>query len=174
MCVPFMVLRLECFGKGCAARGEFFPVEVWQESDAQQVVIMGAGPAGLTAAYELQKHAVPVTFLEKDPHFVGGISRTVEYRGYRFDIGGHRFFSKSKEVEDLWSEVLGDELRTCGRLSRIYYRNRYFDYPLKATNAFINMGPVETLRCLMSYAWARVYPVKSPQTLEDWVSNQFG
>jgi protoporphyrinogen oxidase len=174
MCRPFIVLRMECFWRGRATQGEVFPVNVQQESDAQQVVIMGAGPAGLTAAYELQKHAVPVTVLEKDPHFVGGISRTVEYQGYRFDIGGHRFFSKSKEVEDLWSEVLGDELRTCGRLSRIYYRNRYFDYPLKATNAFFNMGPVETLRCLMSYARARVYPVKAPQTLEDWVSNQFG
>ncbi len=135
---------------------------------------MGAGPAGLTAAYELQKHAVPVTVLEKDPQFVGGISRTVEHRGYRFDIGGHRFFSKSQEIEDLWSEVLGNELRTCGRLSRIYYRNRYFDYPLKATNALFNLGPFETIRCMSSYAWARIHPVKNPQTLEDWVSNQFG
>ncbi|PWT74048.1 MAG: FAD-dependent oxidoreductase [Chloroflexi bacterium] len=135
---------------------------------------MGAGPAGLTAAYELRKHSVPVTVLEKDPHFVGGISRTVEHRGYRFDIGGHRFFSKSREVEDLWTEVLGDEMRTCNRLSRIYYHNRYFDYPLKATNALLNMGPVETLRCMASYTWARIHPVKHPRTLEEWVSNQFG
>jgi protoporphyrinogen oxidase len=149
-------------------------VDTPQQSDRPHVVIMGAGPAGLTAAYELQKHSVPVTVLEKDPHFVGGISRTVEHRGYRFDIGGHRFFSKSREVEDLWTEVLGDEILTCNRLSRIYYHNRYFDYPLKATNALFNMGPVETLRCMASYTWARIHPVKHPRSFEDWVSNKFG
>jgi protoporphyrinogen oxidase len=149
-------------------------VDTPQQSDRPHVVIMGAGPAGLTAAYELQKHSVPVTVLEKDPHFVGGISRTAEHRGYRFDIGGHRFFSKSREVEDLWTEVLGDEILTCNRLSRIYYHNRYFDYPLKATNALFNMGPVETLRCMASYTWARIHPVKHPRSFEDWVSNKFG
>jgi protoporphyrinogen oxidase len=155
-------------------QGGFYYVDTPQQSEKPHVVIMGAGPAGLTAAYELQKHSIPVTVLEQDPQFVGGISRTVEYRGYRFDIGGHRFFSKSQEVEDLWTEVLGDEMRTCDRLSRIYYHNRYFDYPLKATNALFNMGPVETIRCMASYTWARIHPVKSPRTLEEWVSNQFG
>ena len=145
-----------------------------QHEEHKHVVIMGAGPAGLTAAYELQKHEVPVTVLEKDGCFVGGISRTVEHRGYRFDIGGHRFFSKSQEVENLWTEILGDEMRTCVRLSRIYYHNRYFDYPLKASNALLNMGPIETVRCMSSYAWARIHPVKSPRNLEEWVSNQFG
>ena len=140
----------------------------------KQVVVMGAGPAGLSAAYELMRYAVPVTVLEKDPRFVGGISRTGEARGYRFDIGGHRFFSKSQEIEDFWTEILGDELLTCGRLSRIYTRGKYFDYPLKATNALFNLGPIETIRCLASYAWARVHPVKNPRNLEDWVSNQFG
>src|SRR5712664_3781850 len=135
---------------------------------------MGAGPAGLTAAYELYKHYVPVTILERDENQVGGLARTVEHRGYRFDIGGHRFFSKSQEVEDLWTEILGDEMLTCDRLSRIYYNGKYFDYPLKATNALLNMGPLETIRCMSSYAWARIRPVKNPQTLEDWVSNQFG
>ncbi|MEO7003521.1 MAG: NAD(P)/FAD-dependent oxidoreductase [Ktedonobacterales bacterium] len=145
-----------------------------QPQASKQVVILGAGPAGLTAGYELMKHRVPVTVLEQDSHYVGGISRTVERDGYRFDIGGHRFFSKSQEVEDLWTEVLGDDLVTCGRLSRIYYQGKYFDYPLKATNALFNMGPVETVRCLSSYAWARIHPIKNPQNLEDWVSNQFG
>ncbi len=140
----------------------------------KQVVILGAGPAGLTAGYELMKHGIQVIVLEQDPHYVGGISRTVERDGYRFDIGGHRFFSKSQEVEDLWSEVLGDDLVTCGRLSRIYYKGKYFDYPLKATNALLNMGPVETVRSLSSYVWARIHPIKNPQNLEDWVSNQFG
>ena len=142
--------------------------------DRPHVVIMGAGPAGLTAAYELRRYDVPLTVLDKDAHFVGGISRTEEHRGYRFDIGGHRFFSKSQEIEDLWTEVLGDDLLTRRRLSRIYFKGKYFDYPLKAGNALLNMGPIETIRCISSYAWARVHPVKHPQTLEDWVSNQFG
>jgi len=138
------------------------------------VVILGAGPAGLTAAYELRRFDVPVTVLEKDSRFVGGIARTVEHDGYRFDIGGHRFFSKSQEIEDLWTEIMGEQMITCGRLSRIYYKGKYFDYPLKATNALLNMGPIETIRCMTSYGWARVHPVKEPRTFEDWVSNQFG
>jgi protoporphyrinogen oxidase len=140
----------------------------------KHVVIMGAGPAGLTAAYELMKHDVPVTVVEKDPHQVGGLARTVEHNGYRFDIGGHRFFSKNQEVEDLWTEILGDEMLTRGRLSRIYYRGRFFAYPIKAVNALWNLGPLEALRCLASYMWARVHPVRNPKTLEDWVRNQFG
>jgi protoporphyrinogen oxidase len=138
------------------------------------VVIMGAGPAGLTAAYELTKHRVPVLVLEQDPRYVGGISRTVEYQGYRFDIGGHRFFSKSQEVEDLWTEILGDELLKRPRLSRILYRGKYFDYPLKAGNALRGLGLVETVRCMSSYAAARVHPVRNPKTLHQWVRNQFG
>jgi protoporphyrinogen oxidase len=140
----------------------------------KHVVIMGAGPAGLTAGYELVKHGVGVSVLEQDPRFVGGIARTVEHAGYRFDIGGHRFFSKSQEIEDLWTEILGEELLTCARLSRIYYQGKYFDYPLKATNALRNIGPIETIRCMASYAWARIHPVKDPKNLEEWVSNQFG
>ncbi|MBO0744318.1 MAG: NAD(P)-binding protein, partial [Candidatus Dormibacteraeota bacterium] len=86
------------------------------------VVIMGAGPAGLTAALELMRHGASPTVLERDPQYVGGIARTVEHEGYRFDIGGHRFFSKNQEIEDLWTEILGDQLLTRRRLSRIYYR----------------------------------------------------
>ena len=143
-------------------------------SQRDHVVVMGAGPAGLTAAYELNKHGVAVTVLEQDPKYVGGIARTVEHNGYRFDIGGHRFFSKNQEVENLWTEILGEEMLTRGRLSRIYYRGRYFDYPLKATNALLNLGLLETARCMSSYALARVSPVREPRTFEDWVSNQFG
>src|SRR4030088_595646 len=135
---------------------------------------MGAGPAGLTAAYELFKHAVPVTILEKDPSQVGGLARPVEIKGYRFDIGGHRFFSKNPEGEGLWTEILGEEMLNRGRLSRIYYRGRYFAYPIKAANALWNLGPLEAARCVGSYAWARLRPVKNPKSLEDWVRNQFG
>jgi protoporphyrinogen oxidase len=98
----------------------------------------------------------------------------VEHQGYRFDIGGHRFFSKSEEIEDLWTEMMGDDLRNCARISRIYYRRRYFDYPLRPANALRNLGPVESLRCLMSYVMARLRPVRNPRSLEDWVRNQFG
>ena len=135
---------------------------------------MGAGPAGLTAAYELGKYGVPATVLEKDERFVGGLARTAEYRGYRFDIGGHRFFSKNQEIEDLWTEILGDEMRERARLSRIYYQGRYFDYPLKVGNALRNLGAAETVRCVASYGWARLHPVGVPRSFEDWVSNQFG
>jgi protoporphyrinogen oxidase len=138
------------------------------------VVIMGAGPAGLTAAYELLKHGLPVTVVEKDPRQVGGLARTAEYKGYRFDIGGHRFFSKNQEVEDLWTEILGPEMLTRDRLSRIYYRGKFFAYPIKAANALWNLGPIEAVRCLASYLWARIKPVKNPRSLEDWVRNQFG
>ncbi len=141
---------------------------------ARRTVIMGGGPAGLTAAYELMRYRIPSVTLEKDQRFVGGISRTEEHRGYRFDIGGHRFFSKSQEVEDFWTEILGDELLVRGRLSRIFYKGKYFDYPLKASNALLNMGPIETVRCITSYAWARVRPTRNPTNLEQWVTNQFG
>jgi protoporphyrinogen oxidase len=135
---------------------------------------MGAGPAGLTAAYELIKQNVPITVVEKDPSYVGGLARTVEHNGYRFDIGGHRFFSKNQEVEDLWTEILGAEMLTRARLSRIYYRGRFFAYPLKAANALWNLGLVETVRCLASYARARLVPIAHPRSFEDWVRNQFG
>src|SRR5437763_5179024 len=144
------------------------------EAERNDVLILGAGPAGLTAAWELRKHRVPLTLIEKDPRYVGGLARTVEHRGYRFDIGGHRFFSKNDEIESTWTEILGDELLTRGRLSRIYYRGRFFAYPLKAFNALRNLGPIETVRCLASYAHARLRPIKNPRTLEEWVRNQFG
>ena len=143
-------------------------------AEKKRVVIMGAGPAGLTAAYELMKHDVPVTVVEKDPRQVGGLARTVEHEGYRFDIGGHRFFSKNEEVEQLWTEILGDQMLNRGRLSRIYYRGRFFAYPIQAVNALWNLGPLEATRCLASYARARLRPIKNPRTLEEWVRNQFG
>ena len=140
----------------------------------QQVVIIGAGPAGLTAAYLLTRAGAAVTVLERDPRYVGGISRTVEYQGFRFDIGGHRFFSKSQEVEDLWTELLGDDLLHRPRSSRIYYGGKFYAYPLKAGEALRNLGIVESTRCVASYAKARLFPVNNPRTFEDWVSNKFG
>jgi protoporphyrinogen oxidase len=138
------------------------------------VAIIGAGPAGLTAAYLLAKKKVPVTVLEADPEYVGGISRTARYKGYHFDIGGHRFFSKSREVEDFWTEILPDDMLQRPRSSRIYYNGKFFAYPLKGTEALIKLGPVEAAMCVLSYAKARAMPTPNPKNLEEWVTNEFG
>ena len=140
----------------------------------KHVAIVGAGPAGLTAAYVLAKAGVKVTVLEADPQYVGGIARTAHYKGYHFDIGGHRFFSKSKEVEDLWTKVLPNDLLDRPRSSRIYYGGKFYSYPLKATEALFKLGVVEAGLCVASYAKARLLPVREPRNLEDWVSNKFG
>ncbi|HET6964288.1 MAG TPA: NAD(P)/FAD-dependent oxidoreductase [Acidimicrobiales bacterium] len=146
-----------------------------QPSDlAREVVIIGAGPAGLTAAYELGKAGRRSTVLESDD-IVGGISRTVERDGWRFDIGGHRFFTKVAPVESFWHEVLPDEdfmLRP--RKSRIYYRGKFYDYPLKASNALGNLGLVEAIRCVLSYIWARIRPPKRQDMYEGWLIARFG
>src|SRR5712692_10441142 len=137
------------------------------------VVVMGAGPAGLSAAYDLTRHGTPVTVVEKDPRQVGGIARTLEFMGCRFDVGPHRFFSKSAEIEALWTEVLGNEIRPVSRLTRIMYSGKFFDYPIRASNAFLNLGPFETARFLLSYAVARLHPVIELHSFDVWVSNQF-
>ncbi len=138
------------------------------------VVVIGAGPAGLTAAYQLTKAAWPVVVLEADD-VVGGISRTVERDGWRFDIGGHRFFTKVQAVENLWHEILPDEdflLRP--RMSRIYYDGKFFDYPLRAVNALRNLGVLEATLCVLSYAWVRVRPPKDLDSYEGWTASRFG
>src|SRR5437764_15494834 len=112
----------------------------------KSVAIIGAGPAGLTAAYLLAKNNIPVTVLEADPQYVGGISKTVKYKGYHFDIGGHRFFSKSQEVEDFWTEILPDDMLNRPRSSRIFYRGQFFAYPLKAGEALKKLGVIEATR----------------------------
>ncbi|MDX2273659.1 MAG: NAD(P)/FAD-dependent oxidoreductase [Cyanobacteriota bacterium] len=137
-------------------------------------LVIGAGPGGLTAAYTLSQAGYPVTVFEQDPQFVGGISRTVVYQGYRFDIGGHRFFSKSQEVEQFWTEILGSEMLVCQRLSRIYYNQKFFDYPLRPLDAFAKLGFSYTLLCILSYLKARFQPRPSVTSFEDWVINQFG
>ncbi|HUL32868.1 MAG TPA: NAD(P)/FAD-dependent oxidoreductase [Candidatus Eisenbacteria bacterium] len=139
-----------------------------------QAIIVGAGPAGLTAAYELSKHGQRVLVLESDPQYVGGISRTVAYRGYRLDIGGHRFFSKSREVEDLWTEMLGPEMLQRPRSSKIYYRGEFYSYPLRPFEALSKLGFVESARCVLSFLKARLKPARNPKSFEDWVVNQFG
>ena len=141
---------------------------------AHATVIAGAGPAGLTAAYELTRHGSSCVVLEAEPTLVGGISRTDQYKGYRFDIGGHRFFSKSDEVNALWREILGDQLITRKRMSRIYYNRKFFHYPLKPVDAFAKLGPFRTARILASYVIARLRPIEPERSFEDWTVNRFG
>ena len=137
-----------------------------------RTVVIGAGPAGLTAAWELAKLDLPAIVLEKDP-VVGGISRTVHYQGYRFDLGGHRFFTKVELVRQVWEELLGEDLLERPRLSRIFYQNHFFDYPLRPLNALTGLGPVEATRIGASYLAARLFPT-AETNFEQWVVNRFG
>ncbi len=139
------------------------------------VAIIGGGPAGLTAAYTLStpgSEFKPVVFEASD--MIGGIARTETYKGYRFDIGGHRFFTKIPEVQALWREICGDDLVRRKRLSRIYYAGKYYSYPLKTFNALSKLGPVEALRIFLSYLKWQVWPHKTEDSLEQWVMNRFG
>jgi protoporphyrinogen oxidase len=139
-----------------------------------EVFVIGAGPAGLTAAYLLTKEKSSVLVVEKDPGYVGGISRTVKYKEFLFDIGGHRFFSKSKEVVDLWRELLPNDFIERPRLSRIYYAGKFYSYPLRAFEAFAKLGPITSAACMLSYLYARAFPIDCPRTFHDWVRNHFG
>ena len=137
------------------------------------VAVIGAGPAGLTVALQLVRRGVSVTVLEGSDQ-VGGISRTARYKGYRFDIGGHRFFSKIPPVVAFWQELLGDDLITVPRLSRIHYDGRFFHYPLKPVNALVGLGPLTAVRILASWLHARWFPSPVEDTFEQWVTNRFG
>src|SRR3990167_6569350 len=138
------------------------------------VVIIGAGPAGLSAAYELALQNIKTLVLEKDPKYVGGLAKTLNYKGFRFDIGGHRFFSKNKEIENLWNKILGRDLLLKKRLSRIFYRKKFFHYPLQPLNALVNLGFLTAIGVFASYVLARVFPIKNEHSFEDWVVNRFG
>ncbi len=138
------------------------------------VAIIGAGPAGLTAGYLLTKQGKTVAIIEKDETYVGGISRTVEHEGYRFDIGGHRFFSKSQQVVDLWNEILPDDFIQRPRMSRIYYEGKFYSYPLRAFEALGNLGILRSTACMVSYLRYKLFPIAEVKSFEDWTTNQFG
>jgi protoporphyrinogen oxidase len=139
----------------------------------QTTIVLGGGPAGLTAGYLLGKAGREVVVLEAEDQ-VGGLAKTVEVDGYRFDLGGHRFFTKSVEVDTLWHEVLGEEFLLRPRMSRIFWNNRYLDYPLRGPDVIKKLGPVELARCMASYLRAAARRNKVDNSLEDWVSNRFG
>src|SRR5579862_2806180 len=139
----------------------------------EPTLVLGGGPAGLTAGYLLGQSGSDVVVLEADDQ-IGGLAKTVERDGYRFDLGGHRFFTKATEVDDLWHEVLGDEFLRRPRMSRIYWNNRYLDYPLRGPDVIRKLGPVELTRCMSSYLVAAARPKGTEDSLEEWVTNRFG
>ena len=140
-------------------------------------LILGGGPAGLTAGYLLAKQGFPVIVFEAEDQ-VGGIAKTEVREGpggeYRFDLGGHRFFTKVQEVDDLWHEIMRGEFLLRPRMSRIYWRKRFLDYPLRGPDVIKKLGPFELTRCLASYFWAQIKPKGREYTFEQWVSNRFG
>ena len=138
------------------------------------VFVIGAGPAGLTSSYLLTKKGIKTTVIEADPTYVGGISRTANYKGFLFDIGGHRFFSRSREVVDLWNEILPQDFIERPRLSRIYYDGKYYSYPLKAFEALGNLGYIESAMCVLSFMYRQMFPLEKTETFHEWVANQFG
>jgi protoporphyrinogen oxidase len=144
-----------------------------RRSERECVVVIGAGPAGLTAAHQLVERGQPTVVVDQDVR-VGGIAQTAEYKGFRFDIGGHRFFTKVRVVQDLWRTVLGNEFLRRPRLSRIYYNGRFFDYPLRPLNALRNLGLATSVCVLLSYLWARLSPIRPEKSFTDWVTNRFG
>lgn len=136
----------------------------------KKVIIIGGGPAGLTAAYELNKKKISSIVLEKD-QILGGISRTVNYKNYYFDIGGHRFFTKIKPVDKLWHEVLGDDFLHRNRLSRIYYNKKFFYYPIRPFNALFGLGLWNSLLIFISLITTKLFPYKEEENFKQWVSN---
>ncbi|MCL9979986.1 MAG: FAD-dependent oxidoreductase [Bacteroidia bacterium] len=142
-------------------------------SEKASVIIIGAGPAGLAAAYQLIKLGHPVTLIESTNQ-VGGMSRSLDMFGQIVDCGPHRFFTSDKIVNDFFHDIVGDNFTVVNRLTRIYYRNKFFDYPLKIGNVFRNISIFELTHILFSYFWIRIFPNKSVKTFEDWVTNKFG
>lgn len=138
------------------------------------VLVIGAGPAGLTAAYLLSKSGIKTIVIESDPDLVGGISRTEIKNNFRFDIGGHRFFSKSKIINDLWDEILEEDFLLRDRKSRILYNGKFFEYPLSPFNALFNLGIIESMICVLSYLKAKIFPIKKPRSFHEWIYNNFG
>lgn len=167
--VPFMTAPLD--SKAAAPTS---PQVGGSGDDSQPVVVLGGGPAGLTAGYQLVKADRGVRVFEAEDQ-VGGIAMTVERDGYRFDLGGHRFFTKNQEVDDLWHEIMGDEFLKRPRQSRIYWNGKFLEYPLEGTDVIKKLGPVELMRAGFSYLKAALFNKKgNEKSLEEWVINRFG
>lgn len=138
-----------------------------------KVAVIGAGPAGLTSAYLLSRAGVQVDVYEAGAE-VGGMCKTIELWGQKVDIGPHRFFSNDTRVNQLWLDVVRDDYEMVDRLTRIYYKNRFFYYPIKPFDALFNLGVIEALSCLVSYGRGKMFPIKQDGSFEDWVVSRFG
>lgn len=143
------------------------------DDDVGPILVAGAGPAGLTAAYELLRLGRPAIVFERDT-VVGGHARTSVYKGYRFDMGGHRFFTKIPRVQEIWDELMGDDMLHVPRMSRIYYNQYFFQYPLQISNVLIGLGLWNSFRMGLSYLHALVFPCPTEDNFEQWVVNRFG
>jgi len=137
-------------------------------------VIIGAGPAGITAGVELLKsNKFNVTLLEQD-EMVGGLSRTVSHKNCKFDIGPHHFIAESEEIWAWWRNFAKNDFMKRFRFTRIYYRNHFFKYPLEPINALIGLSLSESIRCVCSYFYYRLFQIKNVKSFQDWVTNRFG
>ena len=142
-----------------------------------RIAVIGAGPAGMTAAYELSKQLgtkVTVLDLYEKSDRVGGLSKSIDLWDQRVDLGPHRFFSQDRSINELWLEVVGENYDIVNRQTRIYYKNRFFDYPIKAFNALRGLGIFEAMRCVLSYMIERLVPTRDTSTFEGWVTSRFG
>ena len=135
--------------------------------------ILGGGPAGLTGAYTLGLRGKRAQVFEADG-MVGGLAKTIEFNGYRFDLGGHRFFTKLKPIQRLWEQVMGEDFMTRPRMSRIYYQGKYFDYPLTSKDVIARLGIRESVLCALSYLWSMRKRKSKAETFEEWVTVRFG
>jgi protoporphyrinogen oxidase len=134
------------------------------------ILIIGAGPAGLSSGYILsQNKNLRIKIIEDNKKYVGGISRTEQFKGYRFDIGGHRFFSKSKEINDLWDKILPNDLLEKKRKSRIFFKNKFYNYLLDALEVILNLGMIESLFCFCSYIKSKISYVKNPKSFHEYI-----
>jgi protoporphyrinogen oxidase len=144
------------------------------KNSRKQVLVIGAGSAGLTAACELLKHEkFTVTVLEREA-VVGGLAKTIEYKKCRYDIGSHHFITDSQRVIDWWQSIMGNDFKKHHRVTRIFYKKHYFNYPLEPLNAIRGLSLIECIRSILSYAWIRFFPIKEARSLQDYVCNQFG
>jgi protoporphyrinogen oxidase len=138
-----------------------------------KIAVIGAGPAGMTAAYELAKNNIEVEVFEAGPS-VGGMAKTIDLWNQKVDIGPHRFFSNDTRINELWLEVAGNDYEMVDRLTRIYYNGKFFHYPIKAMDALKNLGIVEAFNCVWNYGLEQLSPTKNTSTFEGWVTNRFG
>ena len=148
-----------------------------QDNNIFDEIIIGAGPAGLTAAYELlQSGKENVLILEKNDK-VGGLASTKVFGEYSYDIGPHRFFTKNEEINELFLKMLGKDAVKVNRLTRIYYKKKYFNYPLTPVNALFGLGPLNAISIISSYIYSRIkfyFKVSEINNFEDWVIDKFG